>query len=367
MGRKWITKAPLLPLSENNEATVNKLYEYWTTRPGYSLELMDGIMIDEFEGSDQPIYDAYRKVLSKITADPRFQNKMFVPYAMEIWASERSKAFFRDVIASGGKPYSENYLTESPTEAGIAPQLDRISRYYVEWERNMPGITPQAGMTLCYHSAPTISHNNYPGCDFRKFLDMQIRHIATHPAFFGLGGLQEYHSGYCDEETVRLMGRLYRHYAIEGNIEPLITDPYELTHIANPDFADGTDAWTVSAAEPGSVKVIAYEGYSRLQGRFGHKAANTLLLMKRHASRPNSFSQQIRDLTPGRLYSMKMITADHQNLVQGKSEKVKNAVNITLGNVDIIPGPKKSFQYTFPNSYAHRLGKFNKVHKYWMN
>jgi len=42
-------------------------------------------------------------------------------------------------------------------------------------------------------------------------------------------------------------------------------------------------------------------------------------------------------------------------------------VIITLANAEILPGPKHLFQFTFPNCYAHRLGKFNAKHPFWMN
>jgi hypothetical protein len=60
-----------------------------------------------------------------------------------------------------------------------------------------------------------------PGYDTRTYLDMQVRTIATDPAFAGVRGLGVFRSTYADEETVRWTARLYRHYAIEGHTEPL--------------------------------------------------------------------------------------------------------------------------------------------------
>ena len=48
---------------------------------------------------------------------------------------------------------------------------------------------------------------------------------------------------------------------------------------------------------------------------------DTFLLVKRSDKKPNVFSQEIKDLTPGRVYSLKMITADYQDLVREESEK----------------------------------------------
>ena len=43
--------------------------------------------------------------------------------------------------------------------------------------------------------------------------------MANHPVMSGLGGLEWWTSLQADEETVRFVGKLYRHYAIEGRTE----------------------------------------------------------------------------------------------------------------------------------------------------
>jgi hypothetical protein len=105
-----------------------------------------------------------------------------------------------------------------------------------------------------------------------------------------------------------------------------------------------------------------------LQGRYPPTpVGNTFLWMKRSRAKPNLFAQQIRKLQPGRLYSLKMITADYQDLVQENSRKTTHAVTLQLYKVEILPGPKNSFQFTFPNCYAHVVGKFNAQYPFWMN
>ena len=96
---------------------------------------------------------------------------------------------------------------------------------------------------------------------------------------------------------------------------------------------------------------------------------DTFLWTKRSAKKANAFSQEIKGLTPGRLYSMKMITGDYGDLVAGRSEwKIHEGISIKLENADILPGPKKSFQAGFKNwSGFHELGKFKGKHRYHMN
>jgi len=77
--------------------------------------------------------------------------------------------------------------------------------------------------------------------------------------------------------------------------------------------------------------------------------------MKHSAKGPTSFSQEIRNLTPGRTYSVKMISADYGNITQGKSVEKKDAL------------PGKNSQITFPNHYGHQSEKFKGKHNAYMN
>ena len=144
-------------------------------------------------------------------------------------------------------------------------------------------------------------------------------------------------------------------------------DPYELPHIGNADFAEGTEGWEIRPADDDGVLPASYKGYGVLQGRWGRGMGDTFLRTRRSAERPNVLTQEIKGLEPGRLYSMKMITADYQNLVKGRSEKKQNAVSISIENVELITAPKKSFQFTYPHSYGDRRDKFTPKQPYWMN
>jgi len=175
-----------------------------------------------------------------------------------------------------------------------------------------------------------------------------------------------YYSPYVDEENLRWAGRLFRHYCIEGKTAPLGSDPYALTHIRNPDFEMGAEGWDISEAEPGAVVAKTMAGYGSLQGRYlGGTRGDTFLLTRRSAERPNTFSQEIKGLTPGRVYSLKMLTADYDNILAGRSVEKQDAVSIELDNVDLLPGPGMNKQQTFSSRTS--LGKFNDKNKAWMN
>ena len=139
----------------------------------------------------------------------------------------------------------------------------------------------------------------------------------------------------------------------------------------------GTQGWTIGPAELGSVRGMTHKGYGYyIQGRFmgigdlpvradlsGH--GDSFLWMKRSAKKPNVFSQEIRNLKPGQLYSMKMVTADYKDLIQERSEKKAHNISINLENVELLSGPDKSFR--FPLSHARAIGKFTAGYPYWFN
>ncbi len=45
---------------------------------------------------------------------------------------------------------------------------------------------------------------------------------------------------------MRFVGKLYRHYGIEGKTAMLTRDPLFLTHIQNADFENGLEGWTLA-------------------------------------------------------------------------------------------------------------------------
>jgi hypothetical protein len=77
---------------------------------------------------------------------------------------------------------------------------------------------------------------------------MQFGLVANGPTFWGANGLMTCLARYCDEETVRWAAALMRHYGIEGRRKPLSNDPYDLPHMVDGDFGDGTRGWTIEPA-----------------------------------------------------------------------------------------------------------------------
>lgn len=368
-GKRWILEVPATPYFQRLPA--DEAYRYWTSSAGMEDPLYDGIIVDEFFGNDDRHYEAITESVRRIHRNSRFRHKVFCPYCTNMFGARMSEEFIRAVMECGYPLAWERYLPEQPTEEEAKALLEsELTGDMRKWQSAFPGCQKRMIVCLGYlQMITTESLNVDPQVDFKVWMDMQFRHIATDPAFFGTFGLMEYTSGYADEETVRWAAKLYRHYGIEGRTS-LLSDQYgfryRLNHLDNPDFAEGVRGWVVEAAEQGSVDTKRYEGYSWLQGRYPRtKRGDTFLWMRRSGKKPNVIAQEVKHLRPGRLYSLKMVTADYRDLIEGTSAEKTHGISVRLKDVEMIP--EKCFQFAIPNNYAHHVGAFNDRHRFWMN
>ena len=365
-GKQWViwTGVPGLNASPMEDA-----YGYWQRSPGYTHPLMNGIQIDEF-------YPGFRKTvqqnalagMARLAADPAFRGRQWIPFVSGLAGDPFGKQLI-EAVRKADWPFSiEFYLPELPTEAANLAQLRKRlvseGRYY---ERAVPGCLRSAIFSPMYSSIPSCMTNTCPTANFRVHLDMQMEILANEPVYAGLYGIQFYRSPYADPDTLRCSGRLLRHYCIEGHKDRCFHDPYELKHLRNPDFDEGTAHWELRPAEAGSISTGKKLGYNALQGRWpGYQPyGRAFLIMKRSVKTPNAFSQEITHLEPGRLYSLKMITADHQELLHGASRSALHAISIALDGVEPQTGPQDAFSCPF-HSGANEAG-FTEARPLWMN
>jgi hypothetical protein len=368
-GKRWIVEVPATPYFKSQSA--DEAYRYWTECIGFKNQIYDGIIVDEFFGGDEERYLAIIASVRRLHQNEQFKGKVFYPYCGSMYGAKLSEEFIKTVMDSGWRFAWERYLQEQPNEEVAKRHLEiALSQEMQNWQKALPNCVKHLIVCFGYfQTVTTESLNVFPNVDYKVWMDMQFHHVATDPAFFGTYGLMEYTCGYADEETVRWAAKLYRHYGIEGKTEMLSKRygfKYRLDHIQNPDFDEGTKGWVVEAAEEGSVGTKRVKGYSWLQGRYPRtNQGDTFLWMKRSAKKPNIVWQEIKNLKPGRLYSLKMVTADYGELMKGESVKQKHAVSIRLEGVEIIP--EKCFQFVIANNYAHHWGPFNDKHPFWMN
>jgi hypothetical protein len=371
-GGRWIVECGVPALDGKQPLTADEAFAYWSQNPGFQTPHLDGVVADEFLGHRPGMkYPEWTEAVRRIHADPRFRGRFFYPYCTAIYRDAPSAEFLRVVMDSGFPFAWEVYLQEQPDLAQAQRHLQaRLSAEMRRWREALPGCERHMIVCLGYMSLPTTETLNInPQVDYKVWMDLQFEHLATRPEFRGLHGLMEYTSGYADDETVRWAARLYRHYGIEGKTNRLSDElgfSYRLDHLENADFANGTAGWLVDAAEPGSVATKSLKGYGWLQGRYPRTSlGDTFLWTKRSATRPNRVTQQIRNLRPGQLYSLKLVTADYQELERGKSVQQKHAVGLQITPATTIR--EKSFQQPMANNYAHALGPFNDQNQAWMN
>lgn len=343
--------------------TAENVFTEWTTDRGFSREGYHGIMLDELTGYQYPDeYPAFTEAVTKISRDPAFKGRVFCPYATRMYPTPDSRNFLKAII-DGGYTWAEHvYISEEPTEDEAKHSIfDQRKRTFLRYQALFPNCAQSMIATFGFLSGAPETGDVNPGVNFKVLMDMQMNLIANDPAFFGLYGVIWYHSAYADEESMRWSAKLYRHYCIEGKREPLTRDPYLLPHLKNGDFAEGTTGWTVLPAGEGSIFMGNTEGYSNLQGRYPQtKQGDTFLVTRRSANQPNRFSQQVNELIPGQLYSLKMYIADYGDLINKRGYSLKEAAgkvyqaNITIQGGQVIP--EKSFRETFGSGICGHEG-----------
>jgi len=372
--RRWITfgMAPGHGLGGETFYKADEYYRQLLRHEGMTNPLASGVILDQFGACSVEQKTEIALAMARIAANPELKGRAYQPwYEGSIYGSEGDLACMK-VLLEAGWPFSFYvYLTEQRTAEQVMDDIEntivRQARYA---EETIPGSLRRAVVTLGYWSdLPSGQLQDIdPGANFKILMQMQMEALAEHPSLFGVYGLFWYYSPYVDEEILRWTARLHRYYGIEGGTGPLSRDPYRLPHIRNADFEDGTAGWTVREAEPGSVWTGRHPGYGHLQGRYlGGSRGDTFLVTRRSAKGPNSFSQEVRGLIPGRVYSLKMITADHRNIIEERSVEARDAVSVRLDGVEDFEPHGREAQTTYPNHYGHLLGKFRGDHHAYMN
>ena len=222
-------------------------------------------------------------------------------------------------------PEEQVYETRKTHEEIVEHGFGRTWITGFQDEGYFPNISEQTVHSIGIFSGPSHGKCNddvYPDRSWKVLRELHFHELATHPLHKNAAGIDMYQSTLCQEEYLRWMAKLCRHYAIEGSTQRLTSDRYELNHIQNPDFARGFADWALEPAESGSIVLRNLKGYGmKVQGRHGH-AGDDLLCMKRNAEKPNVIRQEIRHLEPGRFYSVTMYTADLGNLHERQIHQV---------------------------------------------
>ncbi len=358
----------------NGQATTAEEHvKYWT---GFfdQAPFIDGILINEFIvnreetagrtlspsrqqrlDAERQKYQVYEEALRKIHELDRYRNKMVYAYVggsgKKLNQEVIGDTFVRTLVDCGYRIALERYLFEVSSQQKSYEALQTFIEGIADWEAKVPGVKQQMVIAFGLFSMPPGGINKQPNVDYHVWMDQQMYLLAGNSALAGITGIEWWTTILADEETVRFVGRLYRHYAIEGKTNMLTRDPLYLAHIENTDFEKGVEGWTLQPAEEGTIAPKSFPRYGRIEGRYmglGRPAdpehiGDTFLWMKRSEKGPNTFSQTIKDLEPGRLYSLKMFSCDYQDLIQPHEKKQEEAApfvgRVTLEGVDVDDEP----------------------------
>src|SRR5262245_46436839 len=376
-GKRFVAEVGINGRGQTAEDHLN----HWTSFLEKS-PFLDGIIVNEFivnnpstaagaavsperqarMDREQQRHRVYQEAIKILRADARYRDKAFYAYVggsgKRLNREIIGPSFIRTLIESKCRIALERYLHEMSSEKGSKDALETFVDGLADWEAKEPGVKKQMVIPFGLFSMPPGGLNKLPNLDYHVWMDQQMNAVANHPLLADIGGLEWWTSLRADEETVRFVGKLYRHYAIEGRTDPLTRDPLVTAHLRNADFENGVDGWTVRPAEAGSITTRSFPRYGRIEGRFmglGRPAdpehiGDTFLWMKRSSKGPNTFSQTIKDLEPGRLYSMKMFSCDYQDLVSPKA-KTREEATPFIGKV-VLEGVEVDAKRSFTEMYA---------------
>ncbi len=378
-GKRWIAEVGV-----NNEAkTADQHAAYWDGLLD-SAPFADGIIIDEFiinqpssrrprkpaAGSpprqsrrekEQEQYRTYEQALKQLRAGRHKDKQVYVYFGGSGNTLNQEiigPTFIRTIRDCGDRIALERYIFERSSEERSRDALRAFVDGIADWNAKEPGVNRDMIIAFGLFSMPPGGINKLPNVDYHVWMDQQMQVAANDPHFAGMSGLNWWTTLLADEETVRFVGKLYRHYAIEGKTDLLTHDPLFLTHLANADFEHGTTGWDLHAAEADSIQAKSFPRYGRIEMRYmglGRPAdpehiGDTFLWMKRSAKGPNTFSQTAKNLEPGRWYTLEMFSCDYQDLVHPQAKTVEQAAkfigHVSLEGVEI--DRKRSFTEMYP-------------------
>ena len=257
------------------------------------------------------------------------------------WGQGQNFKFLLDMVSkTNTKLAPEAYMDVLPDEAAAQKAMTtRLGDLMAQWKAAHPGIEQRLDLIFSAgNGALRYSNDKVPSANYKVLLDMQFHEIASDEAFTGLSGVGFWSMHYIDEELVRWYSALFRHYLIEGKKERLSADPYTLRHIENPGFENGEAGWQLAPAAKDSLSIMPVAKMPRGGNYTPVPEGKRALLMKRSDQKPNTLSQPIRDLTPGRLYSLKFYTAEPAcgKVLTPASRGAPCDMGVTLDGVEVL-------------------------------
>ena len=272
--------------------------------------------------------------------------------------------FISSVINSGGGTGFIVPEVYSAPQPDLATSIEKGEGHFRRFAKSIQDMVPGATDSIQYHFATYIDLGAwcdypYPETDLKFHYDHFVRTLATDPAFAPtMGGLSRSAFPRGEEEILRWMSLVVRHYCIEGGTDDL-SAKYGFTLlpglVRNCDFAQGLAGWTVAPAQAGGVAAHKVENYGRDIQRRKKAASGTgdgLAVFTSSEKGPNRISQRISGLVPGRHYALMYCTVDYDDLLDRRG--VMHEVAALRASMQ---GAAEELDLAFVHRTAHGGGK----------
>jgi len=238
----------------------------------------------------------------------------------------------------------ETYISSSKNAEEVEKYMMLLNHHVRYAEKCIPDAKSRLSFMMSgYISAGAWNINIYPESDIKYSMDYFFWKFATDPELKGIFAIGCYDINNCDEERVRWIGKLMRHYCVEGRTDRL-AEKYGITcnpgHLKNCDFDDKFQNWTAVPAEADTLKPWYRRHYGALMqlrqsetGGLGDHAA----LFVRSQKAPNKLFQTAKNLIPGKKYSLHFVTADPEDVAKAKEVKETFVFNVDISDAEIVP------------------------------
>ena len=175
--------------------------------------------------------------------------------------------------------------------------------YFVMGMYTLPG-------SFCYD----VSCDSDPKWYYSRYVEK----LATQPSLDGLAGFGMYCYYNAEEDEVRWVCAVVRHYLLAGR-----TDSFAALHgieldpktVRNGNFANGLDGWAVE----GDVHADKIPGYAKdvQRRRFCQNKGDEVAVFRRAKSGKSRISQKMEGLVPGRVYALRYTVSPMKEIVKG--------------------------------------------------
>lgn len=209
-------------------------------------------------------------------------------------------------------------------------------------KRLVPGVLDNSWIVL--GSYTRLDHAlNYDDCvesDYKRHVDLYLNRLATDPEFAGLAGVGLYCFHNAEEEDLRWLLDLFRHYLLEGRTDrpsDRLGYVYNPGHLTNGNFAKGLDDWKVKPAEEGSISTRRIKGLPKLfRYRDSCHDGDSACILRRSRQGANALGKELTGLKPGKVYSLRYAVASVKDLEDkdAKPEPRDFGVKAVLSDVE---------------------------------